>query len=133
MEGQGVDFTQAFRRLADVAGGQGNLSEIGLHKLYADDAALKAWLPRWRARIDAESVAPEKRAQAMRAVNPVYIPRNHKVEEALDAAVALGNYAPFEQLLAVLQRPFDEQAALAAYAEPAPASVSAGYQTFCGT
>ncbi|MDH4149964.1 MAG: YdiU family protein [Betaproteobacteria bacterium] len=133
MEGQSVDFTQAFRRLADVAGGQGNLSEIGLHKLYADDAVLKAWLPRWRARIEAEAVEPAKRAQAMRAVNPIYVPRNHKVEEALDAAVALGNYAPFEQLLAVLQRPFEERAALAAYAEPAPASVSAGYQTFCGT
>jgi len=133
MEGQGVDFTQAFRRLADVAQGTGEFSEIGLHKLYADDAALKAWLPRWRARLDAEAVAPEQRAQAMRAVNPVYIPRNHKVEEALDAAVALGNYAPFEQLLAVLQRPFEEQAGRSAYAEPAPVSVSAGYQTFCGT
>ncbi len=133
MEGQGVDFTQAFRRLADVAEGRGNLSDIGLHKLYADDAALKAWLPRWRARLDAESQTPAQRAAAMRAVNPVYIPRNHKVEEALAAAVDLGDYTAFEQLLAVLQRPFDEQAALAAYAEPAPASVAAGYQTFCGT
>ncbi len=69
----------------------------------------------------------------MRAVNPVYIPRNHKVEEALDAAVELGNYAPFEKLLAVLQRPFDEREDLAAYAEPAPAHESAGYRTFCGT
>ena len=69
----------------------------------------------------------------MRAVNPAYIPRNHKVEEALDAAVALGNYAPFEKLLAVLQQPFAERAGLTDYALPAPASVSAGYQTFCGT
>jgi len=137
MEGQaggaGADFTQAFRRLADVAQGAGEFSEIGLHELYADDTALKAWLPRWRARLDAEAVAPEQRAQAMRAVNPVYIPRNHKVEEALDAAVALGNYASFEQLLAVLQHPFEEQVGRSAYAEPAPASESAGYQTFCGT
>ena len=137
MEGQagkpGADFTQAFRRLADVAEGRGELHEIGLHQLYADDTALKAWLPRWRTRLAAESVAPEQRAQAMRAVNPAYIPRNHKVEEALDAAVALGNYAPFEKLLAVLQQPFAERAGLTDYALPAPASVSAGYQTFCGT
>jgi uncharacterized protein YdiU (UPF0061 family) len=66
-------------------------------------------------------------------VNPVYIPRNHRVEEALAAAVDLGDYAPFEKLLTVLQRPFDEQMALAAYADPATASESAGYQTFCGT
>jgi len=63
-------------------------------------------------------------------VNPVYIPRNHRVEEALSAAVERGDYAPFEKLLAVLQRPFDEQMALSAYADPAPAGESAGYQTF---
>lgn len=133
MEGQGVDFTSAFRRLADVAEGRGNLAEIGLHKLYADDAALKAWLPRWRARLEVESATPEQRAQAMRTVSPLYIPRNHKVEEALDAAVELGNYAPFEQLLDVLQQPFMERPGLAAYVEPAPVNASAGYQTFCGT
>ncbi len=133
MEGQGVDFTQAFRRLADVVQGAGALSEIGLHKLYADDTALNAWLPRWRERLNAESISPVQRAQAMRAVNPVYIPRNHKVEEALDAAVELGNYAPFGQLLDVLQQPFVERAGLAAYAEPASVNESSGYRTFCGT
>jgi uncharacterized protein YdiU (UPF0061 family) len=69
----------------------------------------------------------------MRAVNPVYIPRNHRVEEALAAAVDLGDYAPFEKLLTVLQQPFTEQIAFSAYAEPASSSESAGYQTFCGT
>lgn len=133
MEGQSVDFTQAFRRLADVAAGRGELGEIGLHKLYADDTALRAWLPRWRARLEAEAIDPVQRAQAMRAVNPVYIPRNHQVEAALAAAVDLGDYAPFEQLLAVLQRPYDEDPLLATYAHPAPAAESAGYRTFCGT
>ncbi|RPJ46920.1 MAG: YdiU family protein [Betaproteobacteria bacterium] len=133
MEGQGVDFTQAFRRLADTAEAADASREGWLRKLYANDAALDAWLPRWRMRINAEAVAPAQRAQAMRAVNPVYIPRNHRVEEALAAAVNRGDYAPFEKLLAVLQRPFDEHMALSAYADPAPASESAGYQTFCGT
>ena len=133
MEGQGVDFTQAFRRLADAAEAADASREGWLRKLYADDAKLDAWLPRWRARINAEALAPVERAQAMRAVNPVYIPRNHRVEEALAAAVDLGDYAPFEKLLTVLQQPYDEKMEFAAYAEPALASESAGYQTFCGT
>ncbi len=133
MEGQSVDFTQAFLRLADTAEAVDASREGWLRKLYADDAALDAWLPRWRARQNAESVAPAQRAHAMRAVNPVYIPRNHRVEEALAAAVDLGDYAPFEKLLIVVQKPFDEQMELSAYADPAPVSESAGYQTFCGT
>lgn len=133
MEGQGVDYTQAFRRLADTAEAADASREGWLRKLYADDAALGAWLPRWRKRLNAESVAPAQRAPAMRAVNPVYIPRNHRVEEALAAAVDLGDYAPFEKLLTVLQQPFDERMQFAAYAEPATAEESRGYQTFCGT
>ncbi len=133
MQGQGVDYTQAFRRLADAAARSDPAADAGLRKLYADDAALHAWLPRWRSRLQSEPGEPAQRARAMRAVNPVYIPRNHKVEEALDAAVERGDYAPFEKLLAVLQRPFDELQDLAAYAEPAPAHESARYQTFCGT
>jgi uncharacterized protein YdiU (UPF0061 family) len=60
------------------------------------------------------------------------IPRNHRVEEALAAATA-GDLAPFEALLAALRRPFDDDPALHRYAEPAPAAVTAAYQTFCGT
>ncbi|HSN38847.1 MAG TPA: YdiU family protein [Burkholderiales bacterium] len=133
MEGQGVDYTQAFLRLADAAASSDPAVEAGLRSLYADAAALDAWLPRWRARLQSEPCDPVERARAMRAVNPVYIPRNHKVEEALDAAVERGDYAPFEKLLAVLMRPFDERKDLAAYAEPAPEHESARYRTFCGT
>ncbi len=133
MEGQGVDFTKAFRCLADAAEAVDASREGWLRKLYADDTALNAWLPRWRARQNVESVVPAQRAQAMRAVNPVYIPRNHRIEEALAAAVDVGDYAPFEKLLTVLQQPFEEKTEFSAYADPAPASESAGYQTFCGT
>ncbi|RYY53136.1 MAG: hypothetical protein EOO24_64575, partial [Comamonadaceae bacterium] len=64
---------------------------------------------------------------------PWIIPRNHRVEEALQAASERGDMAPFDQLLAALRRPFDETPEHAAYAEPAPAALTAGYQTFCGT
>jgi uncharacterized protein YdiU (UPF0061 family) len=69
----------------------------------------------------------------MRQVNPWVIPRNHRVEEALAAASEHGDLTLLERLLAALRRPYDEDPALARYAEPAPSQVSAGYQTFCGT
>ena len=67
----------------------------------------------------------------MDRVNPIYIPRNHLVEEALAAATA-GDLEPFQRLVDVLAQPFDERPGLEAYAAPAPASFGA-YQTFCGT
>ena len=70
-------------------------------------------------------------AEAMDRVNPVYIPRNHLVEEALAAATS-GDLAPFERLGEVLAQPFDERAGLERYAEPAPDSFGP-YQTYCGT
>ena len=67
----------------------------------------------------------------MDRVNPVYIPRNHKVEEALDAAQN-NDFEPFEKLLAVLQRPFERREGLAEYEDPAPEGFGP-YRTFCGT
>ena len=133
MEGQAADYTQAFRRLSDAAADAGPAAEAGLRELYDDDAALDAWLPRWRARVASEPGDPAERAAAMRAVNPVYIPRNQKVEAALDAAIERADFAPFKKLFAVLARPFDERKDLAAYAEPASEAESANYRTFCGT
>jgi serine/tyrosine/threonine adenylyltransferase len=69
----------------------------------------------------------------MRRVNPIVIPRNHRVEEALAAASDEGNLAPFERLLEALRRPYDEAPQTAAYVEPAPAALTASYRTFCGT
>jgi serine/tyrosine/threonine adenylyltransferase len=69
----------------------------------------------------------------MRHVNPRVIPRNHRVEEALQAASEHGDLGPFERLLDALRRPYDEAAELAPYAEPAPTAVTACYRTFCGT
>jgi uncharacterized protein YdiU (UPF0061 family) len=69
----------------------------------------------------------------MRSVNPLVIARNHRVEAALAAASNDDNLEPFEQLLDALRRPYDDAPELAAYAEPAPESVTANYRTFCGT
>jgi uncharacterized protein YdiU (UPF0061 family) len=132
-----VDFTLGWRRLADAAAGD----EAPLRRLFADARAPDAWMTRWRARCASEdgsaehgaAVAGIARAKAMRSVNPMVIPRNHRVEEALAAASDEGDLAPFEQLLDALRQPYDEAAELVPYAEPAPADVTARYRTFCGT
>ena len=127
LHAQGVDFTLAWRRLADAAAGD----ESKLRALFAEPAALDAWLARWRSRSpDGDSA---ERAARMRLASPWIIPRNHRVEEALAAASDADDLEPFERLLAALRRPFDEAPELAPYAEPAPADVTACYRTFCGT
>lgn len=128
MGGRKVDYTLAFRYLADAALGQ----EEPVRALFADPSAYDLWSGHWRARLARETVAPWVRAQAMRRANPAFIPRNHRVEEALSAAVERGDYAPFETLLNILSRPFDDQPEFAAFAEPAPEG-RGRYQTFCGT
>jgi uncharacterized protein YdiU (UPF0061 family) len=69
----------------------------------------------------------------MRRASPFVVPRNHRVEEALAAASSDEDLAPFEALLAAVRRPYEEAPELARFGEPAPAAVTACYQTFCGT
>ena len=128
LEGQNADYTLAFRRLSDA--GQGD--DAALRILLDDPSSYNAWVERWRARLSREAVSADERAKAMNRVNPIYIPRNHEVEEALTAAVESQTLEPFETLLEVLENPFDEKKGLEAYASPAPASFGC-YQTFCGT
>jgi uncharacterized protein YdiU (UPF0061 family) len=129
LQQQGVDFTLAWRRLADAAAGDAN----PLRALFAEASAVNPWLQRWQARCTLEGGDGAQCAERMRQVNPWIIPRNHRVEEALAAASAQGDLQPFKALLAALQRPYDEDSALARYAQPAPSEVTAGYRTFCGT
>jgi len=129
LQAQRVDFTLAWRRLADAAAGD----ESPLQALFAEAQPLQAWLARWRLRLAQDALPAQACAARMRAASPWLIPRNHRVEEALAAASDDADLAPFERLLAALRQPWDETAQNAHYAEPAPASVTAGYRTFCGT
>jgi uncharacterized protein YdiU (UPF0061 family) len=129
MEGHGVDFTLAFRRLADAAEG----NEVPLRAMWADAGAIADWLARWQARLAGEPGSAADHARAIRQANPLYIPRNHRVEAALSAAVEQGDLGPFNHLLQVLSRPFDVQADAQADALPASAEQAMGYRTFCGT
>ncbi len=146
MQGQGVDYTLAFRRLADVAE-TGNAA--ALRALYTDATALDTWLPRWQRRLaEAESTplsggsaalnaeGAALRAAAMRRVNPWVIARNQRVDEALNAASDDGDMTPFNWLLALLRQPYTppaNAADLQAYTHPAAAELSTSFQTFCGT
>jgi uncharacterized protein YdiU (UPF0061 family) len=114
-----VDFTTFFRRLTAAA--RGDVEPV--RRLVLDLATFDAWLERWRV------LGPDP--EAMDRTNPVYIPRNHLVEEAL-AAATTGDMDPVERLLEVVARPYDERPGLERYAAPAPEGFGP-YRTFCGT
>ncbi|WP_409330557.1 protein adenylyltransferase SelO [Trujillonella humicola] len=115
-----VDHTSFFRALGRAA--RGDVAPA--RDLFLDLAGFDAWAQRWRA------LQPD--AAGMDRVNPAYVPRNHLVEEALDAATA-GDLAPLGGLLEAVTRPFEERPGLERYAAPAPADFGATYRTFCGT
>lgn len=123
-----IDFTSFFRGLSASLRGD----DERVRSLFADPSAFDAWAQRWRAELAQHPGETSEIADAMDRVNPVYIPRNHHVEDALAAATA-GDLQPFERLLDVVARPFDERPGLEAYAGPAPAGFGDMYQTFCGT
>ncbi|MGJ5035498.1 protein adenylyltransferase SelO [Bradyrhizobium sp. HKCCYLRH3059] len=124
-----ADFTLTFRRLSDAAG-SGDLSEVRV--LFEDPTGFDEWAQRWRQRLAEEPQTAAERSAAMRKVNPAFIPRNHRIEAVITAAVENDDYAPFEELHAVLARPYDDQPDRADYADP-PQPDEQVLQTFCGT
>ncbi|HNN94970.1 MAG TPA: YdiU family protein [Pseudomonadota bacterium] len=124
-----ADFTLSFRQLCNIAGGE---DVTPLRAQLRDGQRFDAWLARWRQRTENDPQPATERAAAMRRHNPAFIPRNHRVEEALERATQAMDLSAFEQLSQVLSRPYDDQPDQARYAEPAPAS-SRPYRTFCGT
>lgn len=128
MEGQNVDFTSMFTSLTGVLEGDERLCL----SLFDDTAPIKSWLGKWRERLNQEKQDDTTRITMMEKSNPVYIPRNHMVEEALAIATTDKDYSKFETLLEVVTKPFGRRAGLERYAEPAPTG-GMPYQTFCGT
>jgi uncharacterized protein YdiU (UPF0061 family) len=125
-----ADFTLTFRRLGDAA--QDRAGDANVRSLFADPTAFDEWAARWRQRIADEPQSSGERQAAMRAVNPAFIPRNHRVEAVIQAAVRNDDFAPFEELIAVLSKPYDDQPRFAAYTDP-PQPEQRVLQTFCGT
>jgi uncharacterized protein YdiU (UPF0061 family) len=125
-----ADFTLTFRQLSDAA--LNPAGDQAVRQLFADPAAYDEWASRWRQRLDEEPQDPASRQSAMLKVNPVFIPRNHRVEAVIEAAVGRDDFAPFEELLTVLSKPYQHQPAFARYADP-PEPHQRVLQTFCGT
>ena len=114
-----MDFTNTFRALGESA-----------TPPFADPSFAE-WHVLWRQRLTRQNLTDEEVSNHMRAHNPAVIPRNHKVEEALSAAVENQDFEPMHRLLAVLTQPFHDQVA-EEFTSPAPPTARP-YQTFCGT
>jgi len=127
-----LDFTLTFRRLADLAGPGDAGGEGTVADLFEIPDPLLPWLARWRERLAAEQIPAAGRQASMYTANPVFIPRNHLVEEALGAAAEQGDFTPFHTLVDVLGQPFEYDAELARFATP-PRPEQVVTQTFCGT
>ncbi len=125
MHEQRVDYTSCLRSLSAAVRGDATPAR----SLFNEPETFDAWSARWTARLgdDRDAIA-----DAMDSVNPVYIPRNHVVEEVLTAA-SWGDVGAFDDLLDAVTQPFDERPGLGRYATPAPPDLVAGYRTFCGT
>jgi uncharacterized protein YdiU (UPF0061 family) len=121
MHSHRCDFTLTFRELCDVAVGAG-----------AGAGPLDDWIAAWRVRLSREPLDPAVRRVAMRSVNPRFIPRNHRIEQVIRAAVDATDFEPFMRLSTVLSRPFEDQPAFEEYAKP-PQPAERVLQTFCGT
>ncbi len=119
-----ADFTRTFRALSSD-------DPAAARDEFTDPTALDAWLPRWQARLSDLGITPSARQARMRASNPAFIPRNHRVEEAIAAGLE-GDFTPFHRLTEVLSQPFDDQPDAADLAL-APTPEQEVRQTFCGT
>ncbi len=124
MHHERLDYTGTFRRLAASLTGDTVAGDT--------PTALSDWIERWNAQLAVTGRPADEVAASMNAINPLYIPRNHLVDEALNAATD-GDLAPFERLLDIVTQPFEERSGLERFAEPAPDEFNARFRTFCGT
>jgi protein adenylyltransferase len=127
LEVQRVDMTSAFRALSAVLRGDNG----PVDGLLADRVPFDAWAARWNGRLRREGRPPGDVAAAMDRANPIYLPRNQLVDDALAAAVA-GDLVPYERLVGAVTDPFDARPGLEGYARPAPPDAGP-FRTFCGT
>ena len=120
---QQVDFTLFFRRFTQVAAGE---ESTALEAMFSDPEAFGAWFENWKSTTDSA-----EHREAMRTANPILIPRNHRVEEAIQAAYR-GDYSPFHRLTEALAKPFEDRSEYADL-EQLPRPEEVVHETFCGT
>ena len=118
-----LDFTLTFRDLSEAAQSQ---------KISAAYLPMQDWFDQWQARLNRQPQSRDAASALMRSVNPRFIPRTHRIEEAIEAAITTDDYSLFHTLMRVLAKPYEEQPLMAAYAEP-PRDDERVLVTFCGT
>lgn len=128
MQRSEVDYTLTFRSLCSAAQGKAE----AFRGMFIDIAAADEWLKRWQARSAQEGRSGDEQAKAMRAVNPAVIPRNHRIEEVIAAAVEDDDFEPFHEMVKAIARPFEERPDYAVYMQ-APMNHERVFRTFCGT
>ena len=131
MADQGADYTLTFRRLSELRLAD-SAGDDRVRELFADGTAFDDWAARWRQRLQREASEDATRQQQMRRVNPAYIPRNHRVEYAIQAAMQEDNWEPFDALLKVITDPFQDHPD-SSYLTTPPRPEEVVKQTFCGT
>jgi uncharacterized protein YdiU (UPF0061 family) len=125
-----TDFTLTFRRLSDLA--DPKQTSGGVNSIFELPETFTPWLERWQQRLLSDPQNSSTRQSKMYSINPVFIPRNHLVEEAIEAASNEQNFAPFHKLVDILAQPFVFNKELSRYALP-PRPEQVVRQTFCGT
>jgi serine/tyrosine/threonine adenylyltransferase len=126
----GADFTLTFRHLCTASKSEADSDTV--RQQFSDPNLFDEWAVGWRERMAAEGSDPALRVGYMRAANPAFIPRNHLVEEAIQAALQRRDFTPFEQLVTALSKPYDDQPDFARYGLP-PKAEQIVRRTFCGT
>lgn len=122
-----TDFTNAFRALSHV-----DENKAYVEASIGKNQQITGWTERWMKRLESQQRKVEASLEAMRGVNPAYIPRNHQVEKAIAAAVQDGDFTAMDRLMDILSTPYTERAGFEAYTRP-PEPEERVYQTFCGT
>jgi serine/tyrosine/threonine adenylyltransferase len=131
MQRNQADFTLTFRGLCDAA--ETESGDVTVRALFANPRDYDEWAARWRTRLNRDPLNPSERALAMRQVNPAVIPRNHRIEQVIKAAVEAQDFGPFAELSTVLSRPYEPLPnGSISYAAP-PQPGERVLQTFCGT
>jgi uncharacterized protein YdiU (UPF0061 family) len=122
MENNKADFTNTFCNLMDIQSIKG--------PIYQNQEYLN-WTAKWKKRLEKNNTEKEKYLELMRSVNPIFIPRNHKVEEALKDA-SENKLETLNQLLEVIKSPYKDNGMLKDYQQPM-SNENGNYKTFCGT
>ena len=130
MASSNADFTQTFHQLSMLD--MDTVNDGAILAVFDHAKSLNQWLDKWRQRLRHESSVDVERKAGMRAVNPVYIPRNHLIEAAIRAAEDHGDFSVFHDLHTVLQQPYTLQPGKEAWTQP-PRPDEVVHKTFCGT